>query len=93
MRAGSDSAVKIGQAEFFVRAMRVVVVQSPAEEERVDPRLYGRLRFLECVKTYKPTSASTPAHIPWITSANAGVRHFGCTRAIRSKKTPSCAMA
>src|SRR5690606_4053744 len=32
MRAGANAAMILGQAELFVRAMRVVVVEAPAEE-------------------------------------------------------------
>ncbi len=35
-RAGFDAAVEIGQAKLFVGAVRVVVVQAPAQEQRVD---------------------------------------------------------
>ena len=38
--------MEIGQREFFVRAVRIVVVQAPAEEQRVDPRRTPGYRVL-----------------------------------------------
>jgi hypothetical protein len=35
-RARLDAPMKISQVEFLIRAMRVVVVASPAEQQRVD---------------------------------------------------------
>ena len=37
--AGPDAAVKVGEVEFFVRAVRVVVVEAPAKQQRIDAKL------------------------------------------------------
>src|SRR5205807_10192846 len=37
--AGFNSAMKIGEVEFFVRAMGIVVIQAPAQQQRIDSKL------------------------------------------------------
>ena len=37
--AGFDAAMEIGQVEFLVRAVGVVVVQAPAQQQRIDSEL------------------------------------------------------
>src|SRR5690242_1154104 len=44
MRAGLDTAMKVGQRKLFVGAVRVIVVQPPAEQERIDAKLLLEVR-------------------------------------------------
>jgi len=50
MGAGLGTSVEVGQAEFFIRAVQIVVVLAPAEQQRIDggaQKIVGVTHFVD----------------------------------------------